>query len=161
RGTPAARTTASNAGKHRGCRDRYRPGGQHNVHECGCPARDGWTQAEAASRPLTEVFHIINEESRQPVESPFVKVIREGQVVGLANHTLLISRQGKEIPIDDSGAPIKDGKGAITGVILVFRDITERKQAEIAQRFLADSSTVLASSLDYQTTLASVARLVV
>lgn len=94
----------------------------------------GWTQDEANGQPLTTVFHIINEHSRQSVESPAEKVIREGVVVGLANHTLLIAKNGQEIAIDDSGAPIKDSRGNISGVVLVFRDITERKAAELRER---------------------------
>lgn len=90
----------------------------------------GWTKTEAAGKPLDEVFPIINEETRQPVESPFAAVIREGNVVGLANHTLLINKNGKEIPIEDSGAPIKDADGAIVGVVLVFHDVTERRRIE-------------------------------
>ena len=89
-----------------------------------------WTSAEASGMPLEKVFNIINEDTRATVESPVVKVLREGQIVGLANHTILIGKDGTEIPIDDSGAPIRDAQGRITGVVLVFRDITERKQTE-------------------------------
>ncbi|MDO9463435.1 MAG: ATP-binding protein, partial [Deltaproteobacteria bacterium] len=77
-----------------------------------------------------EVFNIINEETRKLVESPVSKVLRKGVVAGLANHTLLVARDGAEIPIDDSGAPIRDAKGDIIGVVLVFRDIRERRKAE-------------------------------
>jgi PAS domain S-box-containing protein len=90
----------------------------------------GWTAAEAAGRPLDAVFRIINEQTRQPVESPAVRVIAEGVVVGLANHTLLIGRDGVERPIDDSGAPIRGPAGEVEGVVLVFRDVTERRRAE-------------------------------
>ncbi len=90
----------------------------------------GWKLSEALGRPTTEVFRILNEHSRAPVESPVDKVLREGVTVGLANHTLLIRRDGSEIPIDDSGAPIRDGRGGIRGVVLVFRDFTPHKQAE-------------------------------
>lgn len=90
----------------------------------------GYTEAEAQGRELKEVFHIINEETREPVESPVAKVLRTGNIVGLANHTILIAKNGAEIPIDDSGAPIKDERGQITGVVLVFRDIIERHRAE-------------------------------
>jgi two-component system, cell cycle sensor histidine kinase and response regulator CckA len=82
----------------------------------------GWMEAEARGRRLDEVFHIINEGSRAPVENPVQRVLREGLVVGLANHTLLVARNGAERPIADSGAPIRDEGGAITGVVMVFRD---------------------------------------
>jgi PAS domain S-box-containing protein len=95
----------------------------------------GWTNNEAQGIKLEDVFKIINEETRKDVESPVHKVLREGIVVGLANHTLLISKDGREIPIADSGAPIKNEKGEITGVVLVFRDQTEEReyQDKIAQ----------------------------
>src|SRR5436305_10480324 len=95
----------------------------------------GWEDG-AAGRPLGEVFRIVNEQTRQPVESPVTKVIREGGVVGLANHTALIARDGTEVPIDDSGAPIRNAGGAIVGVVLVFRDVTERRGRERLQRDL-------------------------
>jgi PAS domain S-box-containing protein len=90
----------------------------------------GWDEAEAQGRPLDEVFSIINEGTRAAMESPVELVLRAGQVVGLANHTVLIATDGTERPIDDSGAPIRGENGAITGVVLVFRDITERKSRE-------------------------------
>jgi PAS domain S-box-containing protein len=90
----------------------------------------GWTEEEALGRPLSDVFRIVNEESRAPVESPVARVIREGVVAALANHTLLIGRDGREIPIDDSGAPIRHEDGRLAGVVLVFRDITEQRQLE-------------------------------
>ncbi len=90
----------------------------------------GWRLSEAIGRPTTEVFRILNEHTRALVESPVDKVIREGVIVGLANHTLLIRKDGSEIPIDDSGAPIRDGQGGIRGIVLVFRDFTQQKRAE-------------------------------
>ncbi|SMC22300.1 PAS domain S-box-containing protein [Desulfacinum hydrothermale DSM 13146] len=98
----------------------------------------GWNREEALGKPIEEVFRIINEESRQPVESPVSRVLREGAVVGLANHTLLISKEGREIPIADSGAPIRDVRGEIRGVVLVFRDQSEeRLRQRVTQTRLA------------------------
>ena len=93
-------------------------------------ALTGWPAAEAVNKPLTEVFHIINEETRTPVESPFAIIKRAGQVVDIANHTTLITRDGRELPIEDSGAPIRDHAGKIIGVIIVFHDVGERRRAE-------------------------------
>ena len=90
----------------------------------------GWTTDDAMRRPCAEVFRIINEESRKQVESPVDKVLASGAVVGLANHTLLIRRDGTEVPIDDSGAPIREADGNIRGVVLVFRDFSEHKKFE-------------------------------
>ncbi|HEV8072172.1 MAG TPA: PAS domain S-box protein [Planctomycetaceae bacterium] len=90
----------------------------------------GWTLEEAAGQPLDRVFRIINEESRQPVESPTVRALREGVVVGLANHSLLIGKDGTERSIDDTAAPVRNGKGEVAGVVLVFRDISERRRQE-------------------------------
>ncbi len=92
----------------------------------------GWG-FEAIGKPLGDIFHIINESTRATVESPVAVVLRKGAIVGLANHTVLINRNGAEIPIDDSGAPIRDETGKIIGVVLVFRDITHRRDAEMAQ----------------------------
>lgn len=120
-----------------------------------------WTAEEASGRPLSEVFRIVNENTRLEVESPVDKVLREGKIVGLANHTVLIGRHGREVAIDDSGAPIFDGEGRMTGVVLVFRDVTEHRREEDRRRFLNEASTLLASSLEYGPTLASIARLAV
>jgi two-component system sensor histidine kinase/response regulator len=97
-------------------------------------ALTGWPLAEAIGRSLVEVFRIVNEQTRQPVEDPAAKVLRLGTVVGLANHTALVARDGRETPIDDCGAPIIED-GAIAGVVLVFRDVTERRRAEEAEVF--------------------------
>lgn len=90
----------------------------------------GWTQKEAVGKDLIEVFNIVNEETGAEVENPVAKVLRRGVIVRLANQTILIAKDGARIPIDDSGAPITDGKGNIIGVVLIFRDVTEKRQAE-------------------------------
>jgi len=92
----------------------------------------GWTESQASGRPLDEVFRIVNEETHAVVESPVARVLRVGQVVGLASHSLLIGKDGKERPIADSGAPIRNEKGETTGVVLVFRDQTEERAAQKA-----------------------------
>ncbi|MDI6845498.1 MAG: PAS domain S-box protein [Candidatus Saccharicenans sp.] len=90
----------------------------------------GWNESEALGRPIQEVFRIVNEFTREPAENPVERVLREGTVVGLANHTVLISRDGKEYPIADSAAPITDSDGEKLGVILVFRDQTAERAAQ-------------------------------
>jgi len=90
----------------------------------------GWSEREALGEPIGRVFHIINEDSREVVDNPVARVLREGSVVGLANHTLLIARDGREIPIADSAAPIRAADQAMHGVVLVFRDVTDQRAAE-------------------------------
>ncbi|HSV49086.1 MAG TPA: PAS domain S-box protein [Candidatus Acidoferrales bacterium] len=92
----------------------------------------GWTFGEAKQTPIQKVFNIINEHTRKEVTSPVTKVLNEGLIIGLANHTVLIRKDGTKVPIDDSGAPIVNDNGGISGVVLVFRDITERKKNEDA-----------------------------
>ncbi len=94
----------------------------------------GWSLAEAHGRPLDEVFQIVNEETWQTVANPVAKVLREGKVVGLANHTILIGRDGREIPIDDCASPILDDLGRISGTVLVFQNVSERRQKEAQLR---------------------------
>jgi PAS domain S-box-containing protein len=96
----------------------------------------GWSSDEAKGHPLPEVFNIINEDTRAKVENPALRAMKDGVVFGLANHTLLIARDGREIAIDDSGAPIKSG-GKLLGAVLIFRDITERRRADQARALLA------------------------
>ena len=86
----------------------------------------GWAQEEAYGKPLEEVFNIINEFTRETCPNPAKKVLETGDTIELANHTLLIAKNGSEIPIEDSAAPIKDNAGTTTGVVLVFRDATEK-----------------------------------
>jgi len=118
----------------------------------------GWREAEATERPLEDVFPIFSEQTRRRAENPVEKVLREGSVVGLANHTVLRSRSGVEVPIDDSAAPIRDARGVLFGVVLVFRDATVEKRDHVRREFLARAAAALASSLDYRTTLATVAQ---
>ncbi|MDY6951330.1 MAG: PAS domain S-box protein [Thermodesulfobacteriota bacterium] len=91
----------------------------------------GWSQEAALGQPLPEVFHIINEQTREPCENPVEKALKSGAIVGLANDTVLVSRDGTEKIIADSGSPIFSGGGDVVGVVLVFRDITEHKRAEM------------------------------
>jgi PAS domain S-box-containing protein len=93
-------------------------------------ALTGWTQAAAEGRSLTEVFRIVNQDTRAEVQNPALRALREGLIVGLANHTILIALDGTERPIDDSAAPIRNEKGEVAGAVLVFRDITERHRQE-------------------------------
>ncbi|MDS4039673.1 MAG: EAL domain-containing protein [Candidatus Competibacter sp.] len=88
----------------------------------------GWTTAEAQGRPLSEVFQIVNEQTRQPAPDPVAGCLREGKIVGLANHSILIGRHGQEYHIDDSAAPIRGRDGQVLGAVLVFHDVTENRQ---------------------------------
>ncbi|HEY6464220.1 MAG TPA: PAS domain S-box protein [Polyangiaceae bacterium] len=106
----------------------------------------GWNVADAQGKPLTEVFRILNELTREPVESPVDRVLREGSVVGLANHTILIARDGIERPIANRGAPMRDAEGRIRGVVLVFRDQSEERKAERALRASEQRSRRLVES---------------
>ncbi len=92
----------------------------------------GWPLQEACKRPVEEIFPIINQFTRQPAENPVAKVLSSGIVAGLANHTVLVRRDGLEMPIDDCGAPIRGGEGRMAGAVLVFRDVSERYQARLA-----------------------------
>jgi PAS domain S-box-containing protein len=96
----------------------------------------GWTREAAMGQPCSKVFRIVNETTRAVVESPVEMVLRTGKIVGLANHTLLIRRDGSEVPIDDSGAPVREADGTVRGVILVFRDFSHYKRAEQEQKEL-------------------------
>ncbi len=105
----------------------------------------GWREAEARGKPLTEVFQIISEQTQLPVENPAERVLREGRIVGLGNHTLLIHRDGSERPIADSSAPIRGAEGKIAGVVLIFRDQTQERSV---QRERALLNYTIATSLN-------------
>jgi diguanylate cyclase (GGDEF)-like protein/PAS domain S-box-containing protein len=90
-------------------------------------ALTGWLHQEAYGLPLVKVFKIFHETTREPVENPVEKALREGQVVGLANHTVLMSLNGREIPIEDSAAPIRDRQDNVIGAVMVFHDVTQTR----------------------------------
>ena len=98
----------------------------------------GWRQEDATGQPLDTVFRALDEQTRKPIESPATRALREGTVVSLANHTLLVGRDGAERPVDDSAAPIRDELGRVSGCVLIFRDVSERRRLEkaVAARFL-------------------------
>jgi|SRR5579884_367014 len=106
----------------------------------------GWSEAEAQGRDCQEVFRIISQTTRLEVESPVNKVMRSGVVSGLANHTILISRDGVEHSIDDSGSPIRNAAGKMVGIVLIFRDVTERRRAE---KMLSEQQEILQTLFDH------------
>ena len=120
----------------------------------------GWPRDEALGQPLERVFNIVNEITRQQVDNPVTRALREGVIVGLANHTLLIKKDGSECPIDDSAAPIRNEQGHISGCVLIFRDVTaqrlvqhEKAQQLITARLLAaivesSDDAIISKSLD-------------
>ena len=95
-------------------------------------ALTGWQSEDAFGQPIESVFRIINEKTRKPAENIVGRVLSDGRIVSLANHTALITREGREVPIEDSAAPIKDGTGKVIGVVLVFHDVTEKRRAREA-----------------------------
>jgi len=121
------------------------PGGSVQLMNLVAQELTGWTESQARDRPLHEVFHIVNEATRQPVENPVVKVQRLNRVVGIANHTLLIRKDGSELSIDDSGAPIRNAAGEMTGIVMVFRDITMERRTRAA--LLANEKLAVAGRL--------------
>jgi PAS domain S-box-containing protein len=121
----------------------------------------GWPAADASGRPLSEVFAIFDEQTRAAAASPVEQVLRGGSVVGLAKQTVLRRRDGAELPIDDSAAPIRGPAGQLVGVVIVFRDVASKRREEDRRTFLLKATAEFSSSLDYHTTLATVARLAV
>ena len=117
-------------------------GGRVAVMNPVAEALTGWTQHEAVGKPLGEVFRIVNEETRNEAKNPADRARREGAAVGRADHTVLIARNGKDRAIDGGAAPIRDDDGAVTGSVLVFRDVAGRRDAEQelarSERELAD-----------------------
>ena len=109
----------------------------------------GYSSPLLVGRPLREIFHIINAYTRRRVDSPVDEVLRRGVIVGLANHTVLMRPDGKEIPIADSAAPIKDALGRCLGVVLVFRDISDQykaaRQAVLLSAIVANSDDAIIS----------------
>lgn len=90
----------------------------------------GWKESEARQRPVKDIFHVINEQTRQPIANPLEPALRQGVVVGLTNHTILLRRDGWEVHIDNCIAPVRDERGAVHGAVLVFHDVTERRRQE-------------------------------
>ena len=97
----------------------------------------GWSQTDALGQLLTDVFHIVNDDTREPVDNPAIRALQSGTIIRLANHTVLLARTGEEHPIDDSAAPIRDESGTTVGAVLVFRDVSERKRTDLARAHLA------------------------
>jgi PAS domain S-box-containing protein len=123
----------------------------------------GWTLREAAGVPHERIFRILNEHTRRSAPSPVRSVLRDGNVVGLANHTALICKDGTETPIDDTAAPIRDAKGRLLGAVMVFHDVTLRRRAEAALHeetrileLLNQSGPAIAAQLNLQTLVQNV-----
>ena len=112
----------------------------------------GWAGAEAEGRPLGEVFRILCEDTREPAQDPVSRILNEDHIVGHPNHTVLVSRSGDERIIEDSGAPIRDVRGQAVGVVLVFKDITERRHLDQQLAYAAthDSLTGLVNRATFQ-----------
>ena len=100
----------------------------------------GWTFDDAVRRPLGDVFRIVDEQTHSVIANPALRAMREGVIIGLGNHTLLIAKDGTEVPIDDSGAPIRDTGGEVLGAVLVFREITERGRADAKFRLAIEAA---------------------
>ncbi|MBS4096121.1 MAG: EAL domain-containing protein [Sulfuricella sp.] len=116
----------------------------------------GWNNDEAQGKPLEEIFRIINDTTRKTVENPVMRALRENRIVGLANHTVLIRRDGKELHIEDSAAPIRNRDGSILGVILVFNDVSEKYMLSLQLSYQArhDNLTGLVNRSEFELRLA-------
>jgi PAS domain S-box-containing protein len=107
----------------------------------------GWQIEEAVGQPVQNIFQVINELTRQPAEDIVSRVLREGRMVALANHTTLITRDDRELAIEDSAAPIRDGTGNLIGVVLVFHDVTEKRRMQGSLRESEEQFRALADSI--------------
>jgi PAS domain S-box-containing protein len=121
----------------------------------------GERSADSLGKPLATVFPIVNEQTRRPVRNPVERVLEEGVVVGLANHTVLVRSDGAEIAIADSAAPIRDGEGRLFGVVLVFRDASEESREAARREFLAQAGEALTMSIHYADTLTTIVNLAI
>src|SRR3954469_10588411 len=108
----------------------------------------GWSERDALGRPLDDVFRIVNEDTREPVSSPATRALRDGVVVGLTDHTVLIGKDGEERPIDDSAAPIRDEHGRVSGCVLIFRDIAAQRHVERERARQLLTARLLASIIE-------------
>lgn len=111
-------------------------------------ALTGWSQQDAAGLPVDAVFRVVSEDTRQPVENPAARALRDGVVVGLANHTVLIRKDATERSIDDSAAPIRDEEGRVSGCVLIFRDVTRQRQLEREKASQLHAAQMLASIVE-------------
>lgn len=120
----------------------------------------GWLSAEAVGRPLLQIFHIVNEETREPAPDPVAACMAEGRIVGLAHHTLLISRDNTEYGIQDSAAPILNANGEMLGVVLVFHDVSEQRRlsGEMTYRATHDALTGLLNRAEFETRMSRTLR---
>jgi diguanylate cyclase len=120
----------------------------------------GWLSSEAVGRPLLQVFHIVHEETREPAPDPVAACMAEGRIVGLANHTLLISKDNTEYGIQDSAAPILNAQGEMLGAVLVFHDVSEQRRlsGEMTYRATHDALTGLVNRAEFETRMARTLR---
>ena len=123
-------------------------GGRVNYMNAVAESLTGWSNQDAVGHPLTAVFRIVNEDTREPVEDPAATALRDGRVVGLANHTILLRRDGGEVPIDDSAAPISDDFGDVSGCVLVFRDVTRQRAIERDKTAQLSAARMLAAIIE-------------